>query len=48
MIIIEEDQLSKRLEKTRRKEIWSIERRVPSHHSSKIILKENEIPFRPK
>jgi hypothetical protein len=38
MIIIEEDPLTKRLGKTRRKERWSKGRRGPSHHSSEIIF----------
>jgi len=44
MISIEEDQLFKRLGKTRRKERWSRGRRGPSHHSLEIIFKDNQLP----
>jgi hypothetical protein len=43
MINIYEDPLTKRHEKTRRKEIWSRGRRQPSHHSLEIIFRDNEL-----
>jgi hypothetical protein len=48
MINIEEDQLSKRLGKTRRMEIWSRGRRGPSHHFSEIIIRGNQLLRSPK
>jgi hypothetical protein len=48
MIGIEEDQLFKRLGKRRRNERWRRGRRGPSHHSSEIILKDNQLPMSPE
>jgi hypothetical protein len=43
MINIEEDQLSKRLGKIRIKVRWSRGRRGTNHHSSEIILRDNQL-----
>jgi hypothetical protein len=48
MIIIEEDPLTKRLEKRRRKERLRRGRRGPSHHSSKIIFRDKKLPRSPE
>jgi hypothetical protein len=48
MINIEEDPLTKRLGKTRRKKRWSRGRREPSHHSSEIIFRDNPTPKEPR
>jgi hypothetical protein len=48
MINIEEDQLSKRLGKTRRKARWSRGRREPNHHSSETILRDRQLLKRPE
>jgi hypothetical protein len=48
MIIIEEDQLSKRLGKTRKNARWSRERRGPSHNYLEMILRDNQLPRNPK
>jgi hypothetical protein len=48
MTIIEEDEISKTIGKTRRESIWSRGRRGPSHHYSKIILRENHLLKSPK
>jgi hypothetical protein len=44
MIKIEEYPLTKRLGKTRRKEIWRREIRGPSHHSSEITFQGQPTP----
>jgi hypothetical protein len=48
MININEGQLSKKLGKTRRKTRWKKGRRGLSHHSSKIILRDNHLLENPE
>jgi hypothetical protein len=48
MINIKEDQLSKNIGKTRRKTRWNRGRRGLSHHSSEIILRDNQLLKNPE
>jgi hypothetical protein len=48
MISIEEDQLSKRLRKIRRKKIWNRGRRVLSHPTSEIVLRDSQLLKKPE
>jgi hypothetical protein len=48
MIIIEENQLSKNLGKTRRKSRWNKGIRGLSHHSTKIILRDIQLLKNPE
>jgi hypothetical protein len=48
MININEDQLSKKLGKTRRKKYMNRGRRGLSHHSSEIILRDNQLLENPE
>jgi hypothetical protein len=43
MINIKEIHLSKKLEKSRRSKIWNRGRRRISHHSSEIVLRDNQL-----
>jgi hypothetical protein len=48
MINIKEGQFSKNLGKTRRNTIWNRGRRGLSHHSSEIILRDNQLLENPE
>jgi hypothetical protein len=48
MINIEEDQISKRIGRTRRNAIWSRETKGINHHSSKIVLKDSYLTMNPR
>jgi hypothetical protein len=48
MINMKEYQLSKNLERTKRKKGWNKGRRELSHHSSEIILRDNHLLKNPK
>jgi hypothetical protein len=48
MINIKEGQLSKKLGKTRIKTIWNRGRRGLRHHSSEIILRDNQLLENPE
>jgi hypothetical protein len=48
MIIKNKGQHSKNLGKTRRNSIWIRGRRGQSHHSSKIVLRDNQLLENPK
>jgi len=48
MISIEEDWISKRIGRTRRKARWSRGKREPNHLFSKIILKNSQLPRSPR
>jgi hypothetical protein len=48
MINKKQGQLSKNLGKKRRNSRWIRARRELSHHSSEIILRDNQIPENPK